>query len=121
VYLIHPEINQQTRTFQVEITINNGAGKVSAGMFARVKFNYGTEKHIVVPDKAIVKMQGSGKRFVYVYKEDGTVAYTEVELGMRLKDRYEILSGLNDGDRVVVAGQSKLTNGAKVKLNDRKK
>ena len=121
VYLIHPEINQQTRTFQVEVTINNGAGKVSAGMFARVKFNYGTEKHIVVPDKAIVKMQGSGKRFVYVYKDDGTVAYTEVELGLRLKDRYEILSGLNDGDRVVVAGQSKLTNGAKVKLNDRKK
>ncbi|MBP5688238.1 MAG: efflux RND transporter periplasmic adaptor subunit [Muribaculaceae bacterium] len=116
VYLIHPEINQQTRTFQVEITINNGAGKVSAGMFARVKFNYGTEKHIVVPDKAIVKMQGSGKRFVYVYKDNGTVAYTEVELGMRLGDRYEILSGLNDGDRVVVAGQSRLTNGAKVKL-----
>ena len=121
VYLIHPEINQQTRTFQVEVTINNGAGKVSAGMFARVKFNYGTEKHIVVPDKAIVKMQGSGKRFVYVYKENGTVAYTEVELGMRLSDRYEILSGLNDGDRVVVAGQSKLTDGAKVKLNEKKK
>ena len=117
VYLIHPEINQQTRTFQVEVTINNGAGKVSAGMFARVKFNYGTEKHIVVPDKAIVKMQGSGKRFVYVYKDNGTVAYTEVELGMRLKDRYEILSGLNDGDRVVVAGQSKLSDGSKVKIN----
>lgn len=121
VYLIHPEINQQTRTFQVEVTINNAAGKVSAGMFARVKFNYGSEKHIVVPDKAIVKMQGSGKRFVYVYKDNGTVAYTEVELGMRLSDRYEILSGLNDGDRVVVAGQSKLSDGAKVKLNDKKK
>ncbi len=85
-------------------------------MFARVKFNYGTEKHIVVPDKAIVKMQGSGKRFVYVYKDNGTVAYTEVELGMRLGDRYEILSGLNDGDQVVIAGQSKLSDGAKVKL-----
>lgn len=118
VHLVNPEINQQTRTFQVEVTINNGGGKVSAGMFARVKFNYGTQKHIVVPDKAIVKMQGSGKRFVYVYKDNGTVAYTEVELGMRLGDRYEILSGLNDGDRVVVAGQSKLTNGAKVKLNN---
>ena len=120
VYLIHPEINQQTRTFQVEVTINNGAGKVSAGMFARVKFKYGTQNHIVVPDKAIVKMQGSGKRFVYVYKEDGTVAYTEVELGMRLSDRYEILSGLKDGDRVVIAGQSRLTDGAKVKIMDKK-
>ena len=120
VHLIHPEIDQQTRTFKVEVTINNGAGKVSAGMFARVKFNYGSQSHIVVPDKAIVKMQGSGKRFVYVYKKDGTVAYTEVELGMRLADRYEILSGLNEGDQVVVAGQSRLTNGAKVKLMDNK-
>lgn len=119
VYLIHPEINQQTRTFQVEVTISNGGGKVSAGMFARVKFNYGTQKHIVVPDKAIVKMQGSGKRFVYVYQDNGTVAYTEVELGMRLGDRYEILSGLNDGDRVVIAGQSKISDGAKVKLMEK--
>lgn len=119
VYLIHPEINQQTRTFQVEVTISNGGGKVSAGMFARVKFNYGTQKHIVVPDKAIVKMQGSGKRFVYVYQDNGTVAYTEVELGMRLGDRYEILSGLNDGDRVVIAGQSKITDGSKVKLMEK--
>lgn len=119
VYLIHPEINQQTRTFQVEVTINNGGGKVSAGMFARVKFNYGSQKHIVVPDKAIVKMQGSGKRFVYVYQDNGTVAYTEVELGMRLGDRYEILSGLNDGDRVVIAGQSKISDGAKVKLMEK--
>jgi len=121
VNLIHPEIDQTTRTFKVEITINNTNGKVSAGMFARVKFNYGTQNHIVVPDKAIIKMQGAGTRYVYVYNENGTVRYAEVQLGMRLGDRYEIISGLNSGDKVVVAGQSKLQDGAKVKLQQANK
>ena len=116
VHLIHPEIDQATRTFKVEVTIGNGGGKISTGMFARVSFNYGTANHIVVPDKAIVKMQGAGIRYVYVLEPNSTVRYVEVKLGKRLGDRYEILSGLSNGDQVVVAGQSRLTNGKKVKV-----
>ena len=104
VHLIHPQIDQATRTFKVEVTIGNGGGKISTGMFARVSFNYGTANHIVVPDKAIVKMQGAGIRYVYVLEPNSTVRY------------YEILSGLSNGDQVVVAGQSRLTNGKKVKV-----
>lgn len=118
VYTINPEIDQATRTFKVEVTISNGAGKVSAGMFARVKFNYGTVNHIVVPDRAVVKMQGAGTRYVFVYNPNGTVRYVEVKLGQRLGDRYEILSGLSSGDRVVIAGQSRLTDGIKVQLQE---
>ena len=118
VYTINPEIDQATRTFKVEVTISNGAGKVSAGMFARVKFNYGMVNHIVVPDRAVVKMQGAGTRYVFVYNPNGTVRYVEVKLGQRLDDRYEILSGLSSGDRVVIAGQSRLTDGTKVQLQE---
>ena len=106
VYTINPEIDQATRTFKVEVTISNGAGKVSAGMFARVKFNYGMVNHIVVPDRAVVKMQGAGTRYVFVYNPNGTVRYVEVKLGQRL------------GDRVVIAGQSRLTDGTKVQLQE---
>ena len=116
VHLIHPQIDQATRTFKVEVTIGNGGGKISTGMFARVSFNYGTANHIVVSDKAIVKMQGAGIRYVYVLEPNSTVRYVEVKLGKRLGDRYEILSGLSNGDQVVVAGQSRLTNGKKVKV-----
>lgn len=116
VHLIHPQIDQATRTFKVEVTIGNGGGKISTGMFARVSFNYGTANNIVVPDKAIVKMQGAGIRYVYVLEPNSTVRYVEVKLGKRLGDRYEILSGLSNGDQVVVAGQSRLTNGKKVKV-----
>ena len=116
VYLIHPTVDPNTRTFQVEITINNAGGKLKTGMFARVNFNFGAHDNIVVPDKAVIKQVGSGVRYVYVLQSDGTVKYTEIELGRRLEDRYEVLSGLKNGDQVVTAGQSRLIDGAKVEI-----
>ena len=65
---------------------------------------------------AVQKQIGSGVRYVYTLESDGTVKYREVEVGRRMGKRYEIKSGLSAGMRVVTRGQSRLTNGAKVKL-----
>ncbi len=115
VYLIHPTIDSATRTFKVEITVPNTDGRIHSGMFARVDINYGTASHVVVPDRAVVKQTGSGTRYVYTYK-DGTVTYHEVELGQRLDNRYELLSGLENGVDVVISGQTRLGDGMKVQL-----
>lgn len=115
VSLIYPTIDERTRSFSVEIKLNNSNYKVRPGMFGRVELNFGTAKRIVVPDMAVVKQTGSGEYFVYVYK-DGTVIFQKVELGRRLGNEYEIISGLNDGDQVVVSSQTKLADGRKVNL-----
>lgn len=120
VYLIHPSIDPSSRTFKVEITITNTANKIHSGMFARVNFNFGSQQSIVVPDQAVQKQTGSGVRFVYVYKNDGTVEFRQIELGQRIGNRYEVKSGLNNGEQVVVTGQSRLNDGAKVKLDQAK-
>ncbi len=115
VSLVYPTINPQTRTFPVEVKIQNAGEKVRPGMFARVTFAYGVAEHVVVPDMAVVKLSGSGDRFVYVV-EDGKVVFKKVELGRRFDTEYEIISGLNSGDQVVVEGHSRLTNGAAVEI-----
>lgn len=115
VSLIYPTIDPATRTFPVEIKIANADGRVRPGMFARVTMNFGTLQHVVAPDRAIVKQSGAGDRYIYVYK-DGKVSYQKVELGRRMHDKYEIISGVNDGDQVVVTGQSRLTNGMEVEV-----
>lgn len=120
VYLIHPSIDPASRTFQVEVTIANTSNKIHSGMFARVNFNFGSQQSVVVPDQAVQKQTGSGVRYVYVYNSNGTVKFTQVELGRRLGNRYEILSGLPNGAQVVVSGQSRLNDGAKVKLDNSK-
>lgn len=111
---INPSIDASTRTFEVEVSIQNNHELIKPGMFGRVTATYGKHRNIVVPDQSVVKMLGSGDRFVYVYKADGTVAYTKVELGERMGDKYEIVSGLNDGDEVVVTGQVALKDGVAV-------
>lgn len=117
VTIINPSVDATTHTFQVEITINNASQKVRPGMFARATMNFGSKTHVVVPDEALVKQIGAGDRYVYVYHADKqTVSYNKVELGKHLSDKYEILSGVNDGDQVVIAGQARLANGRKVKV-----
>ena len=60
-----------------------------------------------------MKQTGSGNRYVYVYK-DGKVSFIKVELGQRLGNSYELLSGVPSGSDVVISGQSRLNDGMEV-------
>jgi RND family efflux transporter MFP subunit len=113
ISLIYPTINAATRTFPVELVLDNKDMKVRPGMFARVEVNFGSENHVVVPDLAIVKQAGSGDRYVFVY-EKGKVRYQKVELGSRMGSEYELISGVDNNSQVVVAGHARLVNGTEV-------
>ncbi len=116
VTTIMPTVDVQSRTFGVEVRIPNADSRVLPGMFGRVHLNLGKANRVVVPDKAVVKQTGSGNHYVYIYNPDGTVTYTKVELGQRLGDTYELLSGVESGSKVVVNGHARLANGTKVQL-----
>lgn len=115
ISLVYPTIDPTTRTFPVEIQLNNHDQRVRPGMFARATLNFGTQNHVVVPDLAIVKRAGSGDRYVYVY-QDGKVSFNKIELGRRMDTEYELLSGVDNHAQVVVAGQSKLADGVEVEV-----
>lgn len=115
VSLIHPTIDPTTRTFVTEINIPNGDNRIRPGMFARVNIDFGNVNRVVVPDQAVVKRSGSGDRFVYVYK-DGKVSFNQVQLGRHMDTSYELISGVENGSEVVIAGQSRLKDGALVKV-----
>lgn len=113
VNLVYPTIDAATRTFPVEITVNNANQRIRPGMFARVTMNFGTADHVVVPDMAVVKQAGTGDRYVWIYN-DGKVSYNKVELGRRMDTEYELLSGVENNSQVVIAGQKALLNGVEV-------
>lgn len=115
ITMVSPTVDQASRTFGVEITVPNADGKILPGMFGRVQLSLGKATRVVVPDKAVVKQTGSGDHYVYVYNPDGTVSFNKVELGQRLGDTYELISGVESGSEVVISSQSKLSNGLKVK------
>lgn len=113
--LVYPTVDPATHTFSADVTLPNASGKIRPGMFGRVNVNFGKMKCIVVPDLAVVSQQGSGVKFVYILDGD-KARYSEVELGNRTGNSYEILSGLTDGQTVITAGQSKLQDGAQVQI-----
>ena len=115
---IYPTVDPATRTFTVEVVIDNNYNTLRPGMFARATVRFGVNNSVVIPDVAVVKQQGSGERFVYVLNEDGTVTYQKVVLGRRLGAEYEVLEGIADGTKVVTGGQIRLKDGVKVIVNE---
>ena len=107
VSLVYPTIDPITHTFPVEITLANANQRVRPGMFARAVLAFGIENRVVVPDQAIVKQMGAGDHYV---------SYNKVQLGRRLGDEYEVISGVPTDAQVVVAGQKKLADGVEVEV-----
>lgn len=116
ITLISPVIDPNSRSFFVEVEFNNANQKLRPGMFGKAELNLGRANTILVSDKSIVKQVGTNDKYVYVLKNDNTVEYRQVVLGRRMGDKYAILDGLNDGEKVVVSDFNKLKQGAKVKV-----
>lgn len=113
ISLIAPTIDPATRTFMVEAQFSNGNQKLRPGMFGRVELNLGKAKKVIISDKAVIKQSGTNNKYVFIEK-NGSVEYRQVELGRRMGDKYELLSGVNDGENVVISGQTNLLDGKKV-------
>lgn len=113
---IYPTIDAVTHTFTAEVNVANSDRLLRPGMYARVTVNFGSNHSIVVPDDCVVKQQGSGVRSVFVLQADNTVKEIVVTLGRHFGTEYEILSGIAEGDNVVVKGQASLKNGSKVNV-----
>ncbi len=115
ISLIYPTIDPATRTFSAQVSIPNSDLKLRPGMFAKAVVNFGAKERVVIPDKSVIKQSGTNDRYVYIL-DGNTVVYTKVILGRREGTVYEVLSGVEAGQKVVIAGQSKLSDKAKVEV-----
>lgn len=117
VVRVHPTMNPSTHTFNAEVRVANKDRALRPGMYARVTVRFGENNSIVVPDRAVVKQEGTGQRFVFVFnQEDNTVSYVPVGIGRHMGREYEITSGLEEGQKIVVKGQNGLKDGSPVNV-----
>ena len=116
VMMIHPTIDPATRSFTMEIKINNNRELLRPGMFSRVIMKLGEDKALVVPSVAVLKLQGSNERYVFL-EENGIAKRITVEIGKRFDDKIEVISDeLTVGSRLIVTGQARLIDGDRVKV-----
>lgn len=116
VIRLYPIMDAASHTFNVEVQVANTSARLRPGMYARASLNMGDTNSIVIPDAAVVKQQGSGQKLVYVLNDDSTVDARVVTLGRFFDDKYEVVTGLSEGEKVVVKGQSLLKSGDKVEV-----
>jgi cobalt-zinc-cadmium efflux system membrane fusion protein len=100
-------LDKETRTVQARIEILNKDGRLKPEMFATAMIETGAKsgQALIVPDEAIVLLQGQATVFV---SEHGGFEPKAVEPGQKLGGRSVIKSGLVAGDSVVVAGSYEL-------------
>ncbi|MFI3282332.1 MAG: efflux RND transporter periplasmic adaptor subunit [Rikenellaceae bacterium] len=91
----------------------NPSRRLKSGMFARVKSNIGEQKEsVVVPQEAVNQNQGVNS--VWIVRPDSVVEFREVTLGATSAQNWIIESGVEPGESVLLTGQLKVHNGAKI-------
>jgi membrane fusion protein, multidrug efflux system len=108
---INPAANELSRTFGVRLSVPNAKGKLMAGYFVRTAIILGEKQNVlVVPEGALI-----GKK-IFVVKDSVALA-KPVETGWITSGMAEIISGLSEGDRVVISGNKALPDSALVQVS----
>jgi RND family efflux transporter MFP subunit len=109
---ISPSINQQTRTFPVEILVANPSGRLKPGFFAKgAIFTQKDENVLAVPLEAVSTLAGVSSVFVI---EDGTIRQQNVTLGVQEGSFIEILDGLKGNEMLAASNLNEIATGMKV-------
>ncbi len=112
----YPTIDPATHSFQAEIKIPNSTENLRPGMYCRVILELGKVKVLVVPALAVLKMQGSNERYIFLDK-DGIAKRIIVTIGKRFDDLVEVESSeLHEGDHLIIYGQARLLEGMHVEI-----
>jgi membrane fusion protein (multidrug efflux system) len=114
IALISPFVDAGTATFGVRIRVTDTDGMLRPGMFARVAIVYERKPDALqIPRTAL--LDGDGPPKVFVVK-DGKALERPVQLGLSNGAYVEIVTGLKDGEQVVVVGQAAIKPGATVRI-----
>lgn len=107
-------LDPSTRTLLTEVQVANSGGQLIPGMYTQVDLAVPRkDPPLVIPGDTLV-VRSNGPQ-VAVVAADGTVHFQVVQLGRDFGDRLEVLSGLREGDQLVVNAGDTVREGAKVK------
>ncbi len=112
VTVVNQAADPTIKKFGVEVRIDNPDGALRPGTFGEVFLEVSThENALTCPQKAIIDNK-------YVFLAQGKKAQKkEVVLGLQNSDFVEVLSGVNEGDEVIVDGNFGLEDGAEIEIN----
>lgn len=115
IYSVSPSISLQNRSLQVKVRTVGDASAIRDGMFVQAWIRTQEKKDVLTLPWQTLSFRNS-VAFVYVVTPDNTVELRWVDLGLQGLEKAEVLSGVKEGERVIVRGQHLLTSGSKVEV-----
>jgi Cu(I)/Ag(I) efflux system membrane fusion protein len=95
---IYPYLNEKTRTLKVRLEFPNSALKLKPDMYVNVEIKIDSGRHLAVPEEAV--LDTGIRKVIFVDKGNGHFEPKEVKLGNKLDGFYQVLSGLQEGERI---------------------
>ena len=106
-------VDAQTRSILARAKINNENIEIIPGSLLEIEILYNEKDTLGIPDTSI--MYEGNKKFIYKIIEDNIIKKIEVETGIRNAGNLEVILGLNEGDKIIAEGLTKVRPGMKVK------
>lgn len=111
---VFPTVDPATRSFRVEVAINNSNRRLKPGLFARAELQTQTLKELFVPREALLRGTSANSQDVLFLVDDSTAVRQVVTVGSYVNEWVSIKEGVQTGQLVVVKGKQRLENGTKV-------
>jgi RND family efflux transporter MFP subunit len=108
------DVQADTRTMHTEVDVRNADRVLLPGLYAEADLQFDQKQNIPCVPVQALSHQG-GKVFVWVVQSDGTLQDRTVQVGLQTTTDAEIVSGLNEGEQVVVSDLASLKVGQKVR------
>jgi membrane fusion protein, multidrug efflux system len=108
-------IDTTTGTVKLRATFPNTDEKLFPNQFVNARLLVRTLDHATIAPVAAIQ-HGAPGTFVFLIKPDSSIAVQKVQTGVTNGDRIQIVSGIKDGDTVVVDGADRLREGSKVRI-----
>lgn len=101
VAFVEPIVQEATRTVKIRVEIDNPQEFLKPGMYADLRIGHEMGEGLLVPESAVLR---TGERAIcFRVLPNNRFEPVEVKLGSRFEDRYEVVSGLGEGDKIVVS------------------
>ena len=98
VSYIYPSVDEKTRTAKVRLDFPNPGFKLKPDMYVNAEIKIDGGNHLAVPEEAV--LDSGTRKVVFIDKGNGHFEPKEVKLGANMDGHYQVLSGLNEGEKI---------------------
>ena len=108
-------LDPQTRTMHTEIDFQNSDGRLLPGMYVVATLAQVQRKDVLTVPLEAVEIKGNDEGSVLLVNSQDVLEERDVHVGVESSTRVEVISGLREGDRVVIGSRNEFRDGMKVK------